>query len=220
MTRPEQLVFCKKCTNRKMDFQQGILCGLTNEKAAFENECPDYQNDPSVKEITDDSEPPMASEVTASLSSESIERLRMEQNFPIALISGVIIGLIGAILWGGITVATGYQIGYMALAIGAGVGFGMRYFGKGIDQIFGITGGAIAILSCLIGNFLSIIGFLANSEGLGYFETLILFDYSYMIPAMTETFSLMDILFYGIAGYEGYKFSFRTFTDSELTNLS
>lgn len=45
MTREQHLVFCKKCTNRKIDFQRGLLCGLTNEMAAFENTCLSYVED-------------------------------------------------------------------------------------------------------------------------------------------------------------------------------
>jgi hypothetical protein len=47
MTREEQLTFCKKCTNRKTDMQQGLICSLTGEKANFENECPDFILDES-----------------------------------------------------------------------------------------------------------------------------------------------------------------------------
>ena len=50
MTREEQLVFCKQCINRKMDMQSGLLCGLTNEKADFEESCDDFVKDESVKE--------------------------------------------------------------------------------------------------------------------------------------------------------------------------
>lgn len=42
MTRDEQLVFCKKCVNRKMNMQQGLLCGLTDKKADFEESCPNF----------------------------------------------------------------------------------------------------------------------------------------------------------------------------------
>lgn len=42
MTREQQLVFCKKCVNKKIDFQRGLLCGLTNELATFDYSCPDY----------------------------------------------------------------------------------------------------------------------------------------------------------------------------------
>jgi hypothetical protein len=50
MTREEQLRYCKKCTNRKMDMKQGLLCSLTGEKAAFEGRCPDYDLDEQVKQ--------------------------------------------------------------------------------------------------------------------------------------------------------------------------
>jgi hypothetical protein len=36
---------------------------------------------------------------------------------------------------------------------------------------------------------------------------------------LLETFQPMDLLFYGIAIYEGYKFSFRQLTEQELAAL-
>jgi len=219
MTREEQLIFCKKCTNRKLDLQQGLLCSLTGEKAAFTNECPDFNLDETVKEVVIDVEPVEPQQIQEQLSPKAFEKLRIEQNFSGAVVAGSIIGIIGSAVWGAITVATRYQIGYMAIAIGAGVGLSMRYIGKGIDPIFGITGGIIAVLSCILGNFLSIIGFIADAEGLGYFETLGAIDFSLVLPIMVDTFAVMDLLFYGIAGYEGYKLAFRTLSNEELTEI-
>jgi hypothetical protein len=219
MTREEHLKFCKKCTNRRLDMKVGLLCNLTGEMADFENECKSFKLDESVIEKIDDTEAVEHTDVLNKLSDKNLEKFKSEQQFPKAIITGIIVGMIGALLWGAITVTTGFQIGYMAIAIGAGVGFSMRFIGKGIDQGFGLSGGIIALLSCLLGNFFSIIGFVANSEGLGYFETLTLFDYNQLIPIMTETFSPIDLLFYGIAAYEGYKFSFRTFTEKDLYEL-
>lgn len=219
MRREEHLKFCKKCINRKLDFKVGLLCNLTGEKADFENECKTFELDNTVVENIDDKEAIEHNEVLEKMSDKNIAKFKLEQEYSKALVAGIVVGLIGAVLWGVITVSTGYIIGYMAIAIGAGVGFIMRFFGKGIDQVFGITGGIIALLSCLLGNFLSIIGFIANSEGLGYFETLGFFDYSQLIPIMSETFSPMDLFFYGLAAYEGYKFSFRTFTEKDLYEL-
>tara|TARA_R110002050_G_scaffold39891_2_gene97864 strand:+ start:1994 stop:2653 length:660 start_codon:yes stop_codon:yes gene_type:complete len=217
MTREEQLKFCKKCINRKLDLQVGLVCNLTGEKADFEDECKSFQLDDTVVEKSDNTETLLHSEIVANMSEENLVKFQSEQEFPKALTVGIIVGLLGAVLWGVVTVATGYQIGYMAVAIGAAVGYSMRITGKGIDQIFGISGGIIALVSCLLGNFFSIIGFIANEEGLGYFETLSLFDYSLLMPIMVETFSPMDLLFYGIAAFEGYKFSFRTFEENELS---
>lgn len=45
MTREEQLQFCRVCKNKKMDLHKGIVCALTNEKPAFNNECEHYNED-------------------------------------------------------------------------------------------------------------------------------------------------------------------------------
>lgn len=200
-----------------MDAQQGLMCSLTGEHATFINDCPSFDQDDSVDApLVEPGQ--MAEEIAFSIPEDAMERLKLEQDLPKGLLAALAAGLLGAVLWGVITVATNYQIGYMALAIGAGVGFSMRSLGKGIDPIFGILGGFIAVLSCVLGNFLSIIGFLANEQDLGFLETLLRFDFAYFLPVMTETFSPMDLFFYGFAGYEGYKFSFRKFTEEDIAN--
>ena len=200
-----------------MDNKQGLVCQLTGEKATFQNECPDFNFDENVKPVTlpirEDQETGIAAE---SVPADILERLKMEQNLPAAIITGLVIGVAGAILWAIITVSTGFQIGYMAIAIGAGVGYGMRYLGKGIDPIFGFAGAASALFGCLLGNFLSIVGFTAEVEGWSIIETLSYVDYSYIPKIMADTFSPMDLVFYGIALYEGYRFSFRVITNEDL----
>jgi hypothetical protein len=220
MTRAEQLVFCKKCTNRIMDVKQGLICNLTGERANFQDTCPDFQRDDSVKEVPiDDQEGLATAELQQRLSANAMDELRMQQKLLPGIMAGVMAGITGAALWGAITVATGYQIGFMALAVGAGVGIAVRKFGNGVDAIFGFWGAAIALLSVLLGNFLSIIGFIANSEGLGYFETLMLFDYAFLPQLMKETFSIIDIVFYALAIVQGYKYSFRVITEKDLVEL-
>jgi len=39
MTTSERLRYCKVCSQRKMDIQTGIYCGLTGQKPAFEGKC-------------------------------------------------------------------------------------------------------------------------------------------------------------------------------------
>lgn len=145
-----------------------------------------------------------------------LEQLRLEQNLHLGFIAGLSAALVGAAIWAVITVSTGYQIGYMAIGLGFLVGFAVKETGKGIDKIFGVMGAVLSLFGCLLGNFLSTIGFFANSEGVGYFETLASIDYSYLPEIMMETFSLMDLLFYGIAIYQGYKLSFRQLTEEEI----
>jgi hypothetical protein len=218
MTRAEHLTFCEKCTHRKKDFQQGILCGLTDRKADFEVSCNDFikiETAPNTVKLDQDGTVNLY-----RLSAATNEKLREEQNLASGIIAGIGVGAVGAVIWAVITVATEYQIGYMAIGIGFIVGHAVRMGGKGVDMIFGISGAVIAILSCFLGNFLSTIGFLANYNEIGYLDAFLSFDYSLFIPIMKETFGFMDVLFYGFAAFEGYKLAFRVITnEEEITKL-
>jgi hypothetical protein len=45
MEMEEKIKICKICKNKKFTEDKGIVCGLTNEKPAFEDECPDFKID-------------------------------------------------------------------------------------------------------------------------------------------------------------------------------
>ncbi len=220
MTREEQLVFCKKCINRKLDLKQGLICEITGEKADFDPECENFSRDESVSEVLrSPDEEILSSEVIQSLPQEKIDKLLAEQKLIPGLLVGAVVGLIGAVLWALITVATEYQIGYMAVAIGAGVGYSIRFVGKGIQPIFGIWGAGIALLSVFLGNIFGIVGFFSVSEEASFFELLSTIEFSILLDIMVESFSPIDILFYGIATYEGYKFSFRQLNSENIKDL-
>ncbi len=53
MERSEQVKICQQCKNRKMDLGKGLLCGLTNQFADFEETCPDFVDDHSSSLIHD-----------------------------------------------------------------------------------------------------------------------------------------------------------------------
>jgi len=147
-------------------------------------------------------------------------RKKMEQSLPMGFIACFVTALAGAILWALISVSTGYQIGYMAIGVGFIVGFGNRYFGKGIDKTFGYMGALFAFLGCLFGNVFTLIGFVAQNEGLSFTDLLFNINWGAIPGALGETFSPIDLLFYGIAIYEGYRFSFRRIEDEELKQLT
>ncbi len=145
-----------------------------------------------------------------------IENLKLEQNLGLAIIGGGVGGLLGAIIWSAVTYFTEYQIGWMAVGVGFLVGYGVSKLGKGLDKVFGIIGGAIALVSVVLGNFLASIGFLAKAFEIGYFEALLNFNYVFTLELLIETFTPMDLLFYAIAIYGGYKFSFRRISREHL----
>ncbi len=45
MTLDERLKYCKICLNRKMDFNVGLVCSLSNAKPTFEVTCPTFSLD-------------------------------------------------------------------------------------------------------------------------------------------------------------------------------
>ena len=95
----------------------------------------------------------------------ALENPRSEQNLLLGVLAGAVWALVGATLWAVVTAATGYQIGYMAVAVGFFVGFAMRHFGKGIDSTFGVVGAGLALLGCALGNLFAVCAVLSEQEG-------------------------------------------------------
>lgn len=139
--------------------------------------------------------------------SGSFTEISQRQNFPLGIVCSLLAAILGGVLWATITVITEYQIGYMAVAVGFLVGKVNHFTGKGMEIKFGVVGAVMALLGCVLGNYLSIVGFTANELNLGYFETFSFLDAAIIFDAMIDNFSFFDLLFYGIAGYEGFKFS-------------
>jgi hypothetical protein len=171
---------------------------------------------PEQAEILTEAQAPNFNQVDRYAVQAKIEALRNEQDLALGILGGLIGGGIGAVLWAVITYITEYQIGWMAIGVGFLVGYGSRLLGKGIDRVFGYVGGGIALLSVVMGNFFASLGFLAKALEVGYFEMLFTFNYAMTFELLATTFSVMDILFYAIAVYQGYKFSFRKVTKAEL----
>jgi hypothetical protein len=115
-------------------------------------------------------------------------------------------------------VATEFQIGWMAIGVGFAVGFAVR-IGKGMDKIFGILGGGLALVGCLLGNFFTIFGFASKNEGISPLELIPAADYSAIPGIMMASFSPIDLLFYGLAIFQGYKLSFRAITNEDIEAL-
>lgn len=138
-----------------------------------------------------------------------IEKLRSEQNLLGGLLAGLAASAIGAGVWASVTVATGYQIGWMALGVGFLVGYAVRIAGKGIDTVFGITGAALALLGCGAGNLLAISSMAGTQQNVPLLDVLSALDLTTAQQLMAAGFSPVDLLFYGIAVYEGFQLSFR-----------
>lgn len=164
------------------------------------------------------SEPP-GSELDSATTAYLRSRLESEQNLLLGVLGGLAAAAVGAGLWAGITVLTGWQIGFMAVGVGFLVGVVVRFLGRGVTSIFGVVGGALALLGCAVGNLLAVTALAAAGEGISLLDALPMLTPELISELMVATFSPMDLVFYGIAVYEGYRLSFRELTEAELKDL-
>ena len=177
--------YCRNCVSRDFVNGKGLVCSRTRDLPAFKEECESFQKDEELEKMA----PPKPDDFPITLTREE---MLAEENLPKGVLYAVIACIVGAAAWGLISVSTGYQIGYMAIGIG-----------------FGIIGATLALLSCVLGDFFSIIGYIAKDYDMSYTDVLFGADYAEIFSLMTENLASMTILFYGFAVYEGYKFSFR-----------
>lgn len=179
------------------------------------------QNDPqSQTAVAEKPAPPeTAMEIDQVRLDMILQKYKNEQNLTSGIITGLLAALIGAFVWSLITYFTSYQIGWMAVGIGFLVGYCVRTFGKGLDQSFGITGAVLSLFGCIIGNLLTVCIVIAEQESAGVMEVISYLNFGIAVELLIETFSFMDILFYGLAVYYGYKWSFVKMTDEELQSV-
>jgi len=144
----------------------------------------------------------------SGMEERKLQEARDNQNLTMGVAGGLAAAVVGAVLWAIITVVTGYQIGWMAVGIGFLVGYAVKLLGKGVDPVFGYAGAAIALAGCLVGNLLTVVITVSRQENLEILTLLSRLTPGIAADILKETFQPMDVLFYGLAVYEGYKISF------------
>ena len=130
-----------------------------------------------------------------------------EQSLPNAIGIGLAASVAGALAWALITYAIEYQIGFMAIGIGWLVGIAVNKFGNSSDIQFGIVGALFSLFGCLFGNLLATLFFVARVEEISIFAIFSDLNFDIIGGIFIDTFNPMDLLFYGLAVYYGFKYS-------------
>jgi len=170
-------------------------------------------------EPSSDESPAPAREIDPAQAAFLEQRLRSEENLVLGVAAGLVASLVGTGAWAGVTVATGYQIGFMAIGVGLLVGWAVRAAGKGVSSVFGVAGAALALVGCALGNLLAVMAVVAQNDGVPLLEALPQLDPQLAWELMVAFFSPMDVLFYGVALYEGYRLSFRQLGAEEIDGM-
>lgn len=116
---------------------------------------------------------------------------------------GLVAAIVAAGLWTLVVLATDYEIGYMALGVGALVGYSMLYAsGKRGGKQLQIAAAVLSVVGVLLAKYMIFSYFLAKelatyseSAGTGFFDVLLNYNTPiFMAEIATELFSGFDIL--------------------------
>ncbi len=124
----------------------------------------------------------------------------------LALLAGLAAAVAGAGIWMGVEVAWNLKIGFVAIAIGALVGFAVRLAGNGHSFIYGIIGAVFTLGGCLGGEIAANL-YAASSAQEPFLELARTIDYSQMVSTIFSKMDPIGYVIYGIGVYEGYKLS-------------
>lgn len=142
-------------------------------------------------------------------SPEAFPEEENKSNLILGIIGGAVGAVLGAAIWAAVTVITEYQIGIMAIGVGALTGLLVRALGKGESIIYGLIGAAFALIGCLLGNLFSVVFWAAGDFDM-FFVILGELDFETITEVLLETFQPMDLLFYALALYQGFKIAMVT----------
>ncbi len=137
-----------------------------------------------------------------------VRQLESEQNLLVGVLAGGIAATIGAVAWAMITVATSYQIGWMAVGVGFLVGYAVQVLGKGITPLYGVVAAVLAVVGCLAGNVLTACMLYSRQEAIPLSDVLLDLDPAVITELVLATWQPMDFLFYGLAIYMAYQYGF------------
>ncbi len=151
-----------------------------------------------------------------------LQSLRENQRLGPGISMGFLAAVLGASVWALISELTNHQIGWMAVGLGFGVAYVVRTVGKGIDRVFGYWSAGLSLLGCVLGNVLIIAIEVSKQEQMSFTAVLftVLLHPTLLFHALAATFNPIDLLFYALTLYYGYKYAFRAITADELNSIS
>ena len=128
----------------------------------------------------------------------------------LSLAAGLLAALVGAVAWAVLVEVSGYKIGFAAVGIGWLVGQAMAMT-AGRSRLLAPAGAVLALLGCLLGDAFADANEVSKVVGV---DMLTVLRRMATDPALTAEifkagFSAMDLLFWAIAAFEGYRLTAR-----------
>lgn len=130
-----------------------------------------------------------------------------------AAAAGFVAAVAGGALWATVVYLSHYKTGIMAILVGVIVGWVVGRVGRRGGSALAITGAVLALLGCVLGTLFTAAAFASADGQLSLVgATLAVLSPGVATGVLKASLGAMDIVFYGIAVYEGYKFAMRPAT--------
>lgn len=100
------------------------------------------------------SSPPIQTEIQSS-SGAPPERESRKPKLPLAILGAVLGAAVGAAVWAAVEILTGYQIGYIAILVGALAGWGASLLGGGRSRTVGVIAATAGLAGVIAGSYAS-----------------------------------------------------------------
>jgi hypothetical protein len=127
-------------------------------------------------------------------------------HFVLAVLAALTMAFIGALVWVGVTLITGWHPGLLALVIAVMVGVSVRVSGRGSHFIFGVIGVVFTLLSCLVGE-IGVSLQLATTPWFDLYGVLMHVDLISLTSATINQISTVMMVIYGVSAYIAYTLS-------------
>ncbi|MEU3461547.1 hypothetical protein ABZ721_16595 [Streptomyces sp. NPDC006733] len=124
-------------------------------------------------------------------------------NAGLGILVGVLAMIVAALAYGGLIKVTEHEIGWAALGVGALVGVAVGKVG-GSNPILPIIAIPLALLGVYCGQIFGIALTIADLPGAPDVLTILTDHFDLVQEAWKENVGGMDILFFGLAGVEGF----------------
>jgi len=208
---PEEIEIKKKAAQRKAAQRKAAQRKAAQRKAA--------QKRPAPKKPLQQNAVQEPAEIKKKPSKVALKKVRRYQSFLYALLGGLLITAASAVGWAFITAITGYNELYMALGVGLLVGIAVRFFGAGVNRVFGILAALLALAGSLLGYYLSLSGFPEEVQLAGIIKVTDYLKPELMLDTMLDSFVPLDLLFYGLAALLAYLLAIRRINSRKMARL-
>lgn len=183
----------------------------SNSTLKVENALDTDSSDPQKESVSNNdtdmmkNDKPLETQIKSSNTEPAVSDKR-SQNLILSILLGVLAAFVGGLIWAETAVIIDdHRYAYMAIPVGIVVGLTVRFVGKGADYRFGLNAAILVILGCIFGNLFSVVVWIVEHFNIGYIETIAAFDPDFLIGLLKDRFEYVDIAFYLVAVFIGYK---------------